>query len=125
MNFLSTAGYSKLGVPGNMVPTSAAFVSNALGLAWHSDGAILRGIMSKASAATQAAVNGAVIAAMSQNDTQNNPHNPMYGIADAGAKGSLLTLIGTESTVSGGNSVAPTDMIDPTLQPTKISAGER
>ena len=25
-NFLSTAGYGKLGVPGNMVPTSSAFV---------------------------------------------------------------------------------------------------
>ncbi|MGH8327568.1 MAG: hypothetical protein ACRET2_12475, partial [Steroidobacteraceae bacterium] len=42
-NFLSTAGYGKLGVPGNMVPTSSAFVSNALGLLWHSDGGILRG----------------------------------------------------------------------------------
>src|SRR5579864_2838592 len=41
-NFLSTAGYGKLGVPGNMVPTSSTFVSSALGLLWHSDGAILR-----------------------------------------------------------------------------------
>ena len=41
---------------------------------------------------------------MSQNDTQDNPHNPMYGIYDAGADGSLLTLIGTEPTISGGNS---------------------
>jgi hypothetical protein len=121
MNFLSSAGYSKLGLPGNMLPTSATFVSKALGLAWHADGAILRGVMSKASVATQGGVNGAVIAAMSQNDTQNNPHNPMYGIAEAGAKGSLLTLIGTQSSVSGGNSVAPTAMIDPTLQPTKIA----
>ena len=31
----------------------------------------------------------------------------MYGIAMAGAKGQLLTLIGTQSTVSGGNSEAP------------------
>src|SRR5579862_7764826 len=47
-NFLSTAGYGKLGLPGNMVPTSSSFISNALGLLWHSDGAILRGILSKA-----------------------------------------------------------------------------
>jgi hypothetical protein len=45
----------------------------------------------------------------------------MYGIAMAGAKGKLLTLIGNQSTVSGGNSAAPTALIDPALQPTKIS----
>src|SRR2546430_8865608 len=33
--------------------------------------------------ATAAGTNGAVLCAMSQNDTQNNPHNPMYGIAMA------------------------------------------
>ena len=84
-NFLSTAGYGKLGVPGNMVPSSTANVSSALGLLWHSDGAILRGIQSVASAAALAGVNGAVIPAMSQNDTQSNPTNPMYGIYKAGA----------------------------------------
>src|SRR5436309_15987874 len=58
---------------------------------------------------------------MSQNGTQNNPHNPMYGIATAGAQGLLLTLIGTESSASGGNSQAPMALIDPSLQPTTIS----
>jgi hypothetical protein len=121
-NFLSTAGYAKLGLPGNMVPTSGSFMSNALGLLWHSDGAILRGILSKATTPmTAAGTNGAVLCALSQNDTGNNPHNPMYGIALAGAKGKLLTLIGSQSTVSGGNSAAPTALIDPALQPTKIS----
>src|SRR5215472_4619662 len=28
-NFLSTAGYNKLGLPGNMVPTASTFVSSA------------------------------------------------------------------------------------------------
>lgn len=125
-NFLSTAGYGKLGLPGNMVPTAGAFVSNALGLLWHSDGAILRGILSKAtSPATAAGTNGAVIPALSENDTGINPHNPMYGIATVGAKGDLLTLVGTEPTVSGGNSMAPPDlggiMIDPSLQPSTIT----
>ncbi|HEY6482475.1 MAG TPA: hypothetical protein VIY54_03010 [Steroidobacteraceae bacterium] len=121
-NFLSTAAYGKMGVPGNMVPSAGHFVSSALGLLWHSDGAILRGILNKATTpGTAANTNGAVIAAMSQNDTGTNPHNPMYGIAEAGAKGRLLTLIGTESTISGGNSAAPMYMIDPTLQPTKIA----
>jgi hypothetical protein len=127
-SFLSTAGFGKLGIPGNMVPTSSTFISSALGLLWHSDGAILRGITAKATtAATMANTNGAVICAMSQNDTQNNPHNPMYGIAMATnrsgqtPKGMLLTLVGTQSSVSGGNSQAPMQLIDPALQPTKIS----
>src|SRR5213082_3854122 len=121
-NLLSAAGYAKLGLPGNMLPTSSGFISNALGLLWHSDGAILRGILSKATTpVTAAGTNGAVICALSQNDTQNNPHNPMYGIAKAGAQGLLLTLAGTESTVSGGNSQAPMALVDPALQPTTIS----
>src|SRR6516165_11929663 len=85
-NFLTTAGYGKLGVPGSMVPSSSANVDASLGLLWHADGAIKRGITSMIAPATAAGVNGAVICAMSQNDTQNNPHNPMYGIAMAGRK---------------------------------------
>ncbi|HEY3785175.1 MAG TPA: hypothetical protein VGL55_07845 [Steroidobacteraceae bacterium] len=123
-NFLSTAAYGKMGVPGNMVPTAnSAFVSSALGLLWHSDGAILRGILSKATTpATALGTNGAVMAAMSQNDTNTNPHNPMYGLAEAGGKGSLLSLIGSQSTVSGGNSQSPMYMIQPALQPTRIAS---
>ncbi len=123
-NFLSAAGYAKMGVPGNMVPTQGAFVSDALGLLWHSDGAILRGILTKASAAAAAATNGAVFPALSENDTDINPHSPMYGIATVGANGSLLALVGTEPTVSGGNSVAPPNLggvpINPALQPSTI-----
>lgn len=131
LNFLWTAGYAKLGLPGNMVPTSSTFIDTSLGLPFHSDSAILRGIKTKATAPTLAGVNGVVIPAMSQNDTGNNPLNPMYGIAKAAFGtssanpvpfGSLLTLIGTQSTVSGGNSAAPAALIDPTLQPTKIAS---
>src|SRR5579883_261068 len=124
-NFLSTAGYGKMGLPGNMVPSAAGFVSNALGLLWHSDGAILRGILSKATTpATAAGTNGAVFPALSENDTDINPHNPMYGIATVGANGSLLALVGTEPTVSGGNSMAPPSLggvaINAALQPSTI-----
>ena len=120
-NFLSTAGYGRLGVPGNMVPSSSANIDASLGLLWLADGAIKRGILSKATTpATAAGTNGAVFCAESQNDTQQNPHNPMYGIAMAGAQGLLLTLIGTEASVSGGNSMAPMMYINPALQPTTI-----
>src|SRR5580692_3299341 len=128
MDFLSTAGYGKLGLPGDMLPNSpnmgapgGNFIDTSLGAAWHSDGAILRGIQSKASVAAQAGTNGTAIAAMSQNDTQNNPHNPMYGIYDAGANGSLLTLIGTQATTSGGNSMAPAALINLSVSPTVVT----
>ncbi len=127
MDFLSTAGYSKLGLPGDMVPNAPNaqsptnnFINSSLGLAFHSDSAFLRGMLTKVSPATAANVNGAVIAARSENDTANNPHNPMYGINKAGADGELLTLIGSRSSDSGGNSMAPLSMIDPSVRPTKV-----
>jgi hypothetical protein len=122
LDLLSTAGYSKLGLPGNMTPASSTtnFVDTSLGLAFHSDSAFLRGIKTRAQQTTLDRVSGAVIAARSENDTSNNPHNPMYGIAKAGAKGELLTLIGSQSSDSGGNSMAPAMMIDLTVRPTKI-----
>jgi hypothetical protein len=121
-NFLSTAGYGRLGVPGNMVPSSTANIDSSLGLLWQTDGAIKRGIVSKATTpATAAGTNGAVFCAMSQNDTQQNPHNPMYAIAMTGVRGLLLELIGTDASVSGGNSMAPMMYINPALQPTTIS----
>ena len=58
-----------------------------------------------------AGTNGTIIPALSQNDTNTNPHNPMYGIYQAGARGGLLNLIGSDSSVSGGNSMAPPTMV--------------
>ena len=125
LDFLSTAGYSKLGLPGDMTPasidplTGTSFINTDFGLAFHSTSALLQGISEKA-LLRSADINGAIIPARSDNDTGNNPHNPMYGIARAGADGSLLTLIGSRSSESGGNSMAPASMIDPTLRPTKV-----
>ena len=125
LDFLTTAGYNKLGLPGNMVPNSSAgtgnFINTSLGIAMHSDSAYLRGIQARAATTTMQKVNGAVIPAISQTDTDLNPHNPMYGIHAAGAAGSLLVLIGTQATASGGNSMAPAYMIDPTVNPTVVT----
>jgi hypothetical protein len=131
LDVLSTAGYSKLGLPGTMIPgaaeTTALPGSNGdhtntqLGLAFHADSAYLRGMQSRMSVTTMANVNGAVIPARSENDTSNNPHNPLYGIQKAGANGQILTLCGSQNSVSGGNSMAPLMMIDPKFQPTKVS----
>ena len=124
-DFLSTQGYEKMGLPGDMVPgltdtDGNDFANFDLGLGFHFDSAFRRGILSKVSAATAANINGAVIPARSDNDTGNNPHNPMYGIALAGAKGSILTLAGSENTDSGGNSMLPAALYDPELRPTKV-----
>src|SRR6516165_7173091 len=65
-NFLTTAGYGKLGVPGSMVPSSSANINSSLGLLWHADGAIQRGITSMITPTTAAGVNGAVGAVRSR-----------------------------------------------------------
>jgi hypothetical protein len=103
-----------------MTPNLPTFTDQTFGLAFHSDSAFLRGMKAKAALTTAANTNGTMIAARSENDTGNNPHNPMYGIARTGAKGELLTLIGSQSSDSGGNSMAPAAMIDPKVRPTKV-----
>jgi len=138
---LSTAGYNKLGLPGDMIPGVAEVTPTAtsngdhtdttLGLAFHSNSAMLQGILEKAVTAV-GNIDGAVIPARSENDTGNNPHNPMYGIARALKQasntnpsnqdypGSVVTLVGSRNSDSGGNSIAPAMMIDPTIRPTKV-----
>ncbi len=95
LDFLTTAGYSKLGIPGNMTPNLPTFTDQTFGLAFHTDSAFLRGMKTRAATTTASRSNGTIIAARSENDTGNNPHNPMYGIYKAGADGELLTLIGS------------------------------
>ena len=126
LDFLSSAGYSKLGLPGDMIPpvisavTQQDHIDQSLGLAFHSDSAFLRGMQGSMSVGTAANINGAVIPARSENDTGNNPHNPLYGIARVGADGSLLKLVGSRNSDSGGNSVAPMMMVNAADRPTKI-----
>jgi hypothetical protein len=127
LDFLTVAGYSKLGLPGSMVPSASATGSNvdsSFGLRFHADSAHLRGMKLRASAKAMAGTNGTVIPALSQNDTNTNPHNPMYGIYQFGARGGLLDLIGSVSSQSGGNSIAPPTMVIPAATPTKISSSQ-
>ncbi len=142
---VSVAGYSKMGIPGDMVPggnetvapisdpndpnpgpnagivtSNGDFTDTTLGLPFHSDSGFLRGILNKLALGNAGKVNGAVIPARSDNDTANNPHNPMYGIARIGADGEIVRLIGSRSSDSGGNSVAPAMLINPEWRPTKV-----
>jgi hypothetical protein len=125
LDFLTTSGYNKLGLPGNMIPNASAgagnFVDTSIGIAMHSDSAYLRGIKARASASTLANINGAIIPSISQTDTNLNQQNPLYGIHAAGAAGDLLVLVGTEATASGGNSMAPSYMVDATVNPTVVT----
>jgi len=124
MDFLSTAGYARQGLPGDMVPgalepggvgSSESGTSNGdhtdttLGLAFHSDSAFLRGILEKTSVECRANVNGFVMAARSENDTGNNPHNPLRAINLCGAKGDLVYSVASRNNdAGGGNSRLPT-----------------
>ncbi len=125
-DFLATDGYRRQGLPGDMVPgltdpiLQLPYANFDLGLGFHLDSAFRRGIMASLQPGTELNINGAVIPARSDNDTGNNPHNPMYGIARAGADGSILQLCGTENTDSGGNSMLPLALYDPELRPTKV-----
>ncbi|MEE4381873.1 MAG: hypothetical protein V2J02_07745, partial [Pseudomonadales bacterium] len=129
LDFISSAGYAKMGIPGDQVPgvTNAGGTENydtTFGMAFHSDSGFLRGMLEKASLAGPN-THGAFIPARSENDTGNNPHNPMYPIhAIGGADGELATLIGSRTSDSGGNSLAPALVVDPTKRPTKIDRPE-
>jgi hypothetical protein len=125
LDLLSVAGYSKLGLPGTMVPSPSIagnFIDSSFGLRFHSDSAHLRGMKIRASAKAMAGTNGTVIPALSQNDTNTNPHNPMYAIYQYGARGGLLNLVGSQSSMSGGNSMSPPTMVIAAAQPTKVSS---
>ncbi len=125
-DFLATDGYRRQGLPGDMVPgltdpiLQLPYANFDLGLGFHLDSAFRRGILASLQPGTELNANGAVIPARSDNDTGNNPHNPMYGIARAGADGSILQLCGTENTDSGGNSMLPLALYNPELRPTKV-----
>ncbi len=123
-DFLSTGGYARQGLPGDMVPgvaepggagsnetgtSNGDHTDTTLGLAFHSDSAFLRGILERTSVECRANINGFVMPSRSENDTGNNPHNPMRGINLAGAKGDLVYAVASRNNdMGGGNSRLPT-----------------
>ncbi|MDH5777963.1 MAG: general secretion pathway protein GspF, partial [Gammaproteobacteria bacterium] len=128
LDLLSTAGYSRMGLPPERMPDNAANVNEQLGLLFQSDSQMLSGILDKVDVNTTLPnINGALIAARSDNDTANNPHNPMYAIAEAfkndmrvsstGTDGGVISLIGSRNSDSGGNSVAPPRFMNPEWRP--------
>lgn len=119
-DFLDADGYAKLGLPQAIIPQNVG-VDRTFGFAMHPNSALLRGMLDKTSVGTRMNTNGCVIPARSENDTGNNPHNPVYGIARAGANGEFAATIGTRNSDSGGKSRAPNSMIQAELRPVKVS----
>ena len=120
--FLDLRGYERQGgLPPAMTPIQdPTVIDTTFGLPFHATSPFLLGMLSKTTQATRDNTNGMLFCARSLNDTQNNPLNPMYGIAATGSAGGLLTLVGTEPTDSGGNSINPPMWFDPAVRPTKV-----
>jgi len=118
-NFLNEAGYRPLGLPEAIAPNRVG-TNNDYGLKFHPNSAMLDGMNQRAVSVNKNAVDGVLFAARSENDTQNNPHNPVYWISRAGATGSLTTLAGSSSSRSGGRSQPAAGSYDPTKRPTLI-----
>ena len=113
--------YDTLGLPPPMYPKNAGQTSDELGLQFHSDSAILRGLKSTTATTTRDKVDGAIFCAVSNDDTQNNPHNPIYWLTKAGAVGDLTAMAGTQGSDSGGNSIVPQSSLVPTMKPVMIN----
>lgn len=82
---------------------------------------VFEGIISIASAATQANTRIVTICHSSQDDSQNNELNPVISVAKAGLVGQYYKSgMGTDNSLSGGNS-APS-LVDGSLQPMYASS---
>ncbi len=118
------ANYRRLGLPDNMRPTNAGMVNNEFGIKFHSRSGMLKGILDNTTTALRAKVDGGIFCASSDNDTQNNPHNPIYWLNKAGAQGDLVATAGTRDSRSGGRSRIPASSFDPTIAPVIITRPE-
>ncbi|MBT3583889.1 MAG: general secretion pathway protein GspF [Halobacteriovoraceae bacterium] len=115
------ADYTTLGLPASMGPAMTGQLNNEMGLMFHNDSAILRGIQNTTSMANRLKCDGGIFCTSSSDDTSNNPHNPMYWLNKAGAEGELTPLAGTRNTPSGGRSVMPPESFNPALQPVTLT----
>lgn len=110
------ASYDSLGLPSDMHPSKSGQSNNELGLVYHSDSGILRGIQSVASTATRSNVDGTIFCTVSGDDTSNNQFNPMYWLNKAGAKGSVNQIGGST------RSMSPADSVNPAIAPVKVTS---
>jgi hypothetical protein len=128
MDGLSEAGNRTLGLLPSESPQLAGQVEDLTGnqtspqgILFHSRSSVLQGIKNTASMGVRQRTDGILMCAISDDDTGNNPHNPMYWFHGAGARGKLTQLVGTQGGTSGANSQAPASSIDLSLAPLLIN----
>jgi hypothetical protein len=114
--------YESLGLPSNFHPNLSGMTNNELGLVFHSDSGMLRGIQSVTQTTTRAKCEGMIFCTSTDDDTGNNQTNPLYWLNKAGAKGQLSQLAGTRQTESGGNTSSPAESVNPSIQPVQINS---
>jgi hypothetical protein len=119
-DFLSD--YSTIGLPKEMFPQNSNQVNSELGLKFHADSAILKGILGDLAIEVRANVEGAVFCTSSSDDTANNEYNPMHWIYKTGSVGSIVPLIGTMNSASGGTSKAIQESIESAIKPIKVAS---
>lgn len=124
LDFLPTTSYNSLGLPPDFHPSLTGRTNNEMGLVFHSDSGMLKGIQSIAAPTIRAKVEGAVFCTTSDDDTGNNQSNPMYWLAKAGATGELRPLAGTSQSDSGGNSMVPAESLNPSIAPVRIASNQ-
>ncbi len=114
--------YGRLGLPTSMNPSNSGMINTELGLKFHSQSAMLEGIRNNTSMSIRQKCEGAVFCAVSNDDTANNPHNPMYWLNKAGSFGDIAQTAGTRNGRSGGRSIIPTMSYDPTIAPVAVNS---
>jgi hypothetical protein len=113
--------YEKLGLPSEFHPSNQGAINKELGLIFHSDSPMLRGIQSVTSPKTRAHIDGCIYPLYANDDVGTNTFNPLYWLNKAGATGSLLQLTGTKTNPSGGHSIAPNYSIDNAFAPVPLN----
>jgi len=114
--------YTSIGLDSTRIPSLNGMVDRELGIAFHRDSGILAGIKSVTTPAVRAKMDGLLFCATSDDDTDNNPHNPMYWFHKAGARGAITHLIGNVNSMSGARSQAPAVSVDVSVRPSRISS---
>ena len=116
--------YERLGLPSGMHPNIAGMINNEMGIKFHSRSGILQGILQHTNSTVRSRCEGSVFCAISNDDTGNNPHSPLYWLNRAGAQGQIVQTAGTSGGTSGGRSKIPPTSFDPTAAPVQISRPE-
>lgn len=114
--------YQTLGLPPDFHPSMSGRTNNEMGLVFHSDSGMLRGIQSVTQASTRGNCEGMIFCTSTDDDTGNNQTNPLYWLNKAGAKGNLNQLAGSRQTSSGGNTSSPIESVNPSIRPVKIDS---